>query len=271
MQVARRTIRFANYLSPLLQDTYTYIANSIAIRIGHPVIFNTGQSLDEFTRGQVDVGFLCGLLYVHMTGGEEACPVELLAAPVLPAARYLGRPLYFSDVIVRAASRYSSFKDLAGCDWAYNECGSHSGCNLVNYSLLEHGLAPDYFGRLVKSGSHLNSLRMVLSGEADAAAIDSHLLDVVLCRDAQMSARIRVIDMLGPSAIPPIVVAKQLDPALKCALQEMLITLHKDPFSAQVLHEGGIERFVPVQDECYDDIRHMFARVQATEFPRAFH
>ncbi len=271
MLTARQTIHFANYLSPLLQETYTYIAHSMSIRIGHPVVLSTGQNIDEFTHGLVDVGFLCGLLYVHMTGGEEACPVELLAAPVLPAARYLGQPLYFSDVIVRAASRYSSFTDLAGCTWAYNERGSHSGCNLVNYSLLERGLLPGYFGRLVKSGSHLNSLHMVLSGEADAAAIDSHILDVVLQRDAQLAARIRVVDMLGPSAIPPIVVAKRLDPAIKRALQEMLITLHHDPFSAQVLREGGIERFVPVQDECYDDIRHMLMRVQATDFQYAFH
>ncbi len=266
---ARPLIRFANYLSPLLHETYTYIANSMSIRVGNPIVLNIGQNFDEFTHGLVDVGFLCGLLYVRMAA-EEACPVELLAAPVLTGARYLGQPIYFSDVIVRAASQYASFNDLQGCIWAYNEGASHSGCNLVNYSLLERGLSPSYFGGLVKSGSHLKSLYMVLTGEADAAAIDSHILDVILRRDAQLAARIRVVDTLGPSAIPPVIVAKRLDPAIKRALQEMLVTMHNDPFSAQILQEGGIERFVLVDDECYDDIRHMFASVQATDFPRAF-
>ncbi|MBA2682737.1 MAG: PhnD/SsuA/transferrin family substrate-binding protein, partial [Ktedonobacteraceae bacterium] len=129
---------------------------------------------------------------------------------------------------------------------------------------------PDYFGSLVKSGSHLSSLRMVLTGTADAAAIDSHLLDVVLRRDVQAAAGIRVIDILGPSAVPPIVVARRLDPDLKSTLRERLVTLHTDPFSAQVLREGGVERFVPVDDEWYDDIRAMYTRVQATDFPYAF-
>ncbi len=263
------TIRFVNYLSPLLQEMYTSIAKIVSMRLGCPTIINTSQNLDAFGDGHADVGFLCGLLYTHMTAWE-ACPVELLAAPVLCGARYQGRPVYFSDVIVRATSQHSSFADLRGCVWAYNEGASHSGCNLVNYTLLKRGLAPDYFGRLVKSGSHLNSLRMILTGEADAAAIDSHLLDVVLRNDLQAQTNIRVVDVLGPSAVPPVVVARRLDPALKRSLREMLITLHNDPFSARVLQEGGIERFVPVDDGCYDDIREMFACVQTTDFPRSF-
>ena len=267
---SRPTIRFVNYLSPLLQEMYTYIAHSMSIYTGHPTTLSTSQHLDEFIDGRADVGFLCGLLYTHLTS-REACPVELLAAPVLTGVRYEGRPCYFSDVIVHADSSFSSFADLGGCTWAYNEGASHSGCNLVNYSLLERGKSPDYFGALVKSGSHLNSLHMVLAGEADAAAIDSHLLDVVLRRDARAAAGIRVVDVLGPSAVPPIVVARRLDPDLKHTLREMLVTMHNDPFSARVLREGGIERFVPVDDECYDDIRSMYARVQATDFPHVFH
>lgn len=263
------TIRFVNYLSPLLQEMYNYIANSMSIRLGRPAVVSISQNLDEFAEERADVGFLCGLLYVRMAAWES-CPIELLAAPVLSGTRYLEQPLYFSDVIVRAASQYSSFADLQGCTWAYNEGASHSGCNLVNYTLLERGLSPHYFGRLVKSGSHLNSLDMVLAGEADAAAIDSHLLDVVLRNDERAATGIRVVDMFGPSAIPPVVVARRLDPALKRFLRETLITMHCDPFSARFLRECGIERFVSVDDGCYDDIRHMLARVQATDFPLAF-
>lgn len=266
----RPTIRFANYLSSLLQETYAYIAHTAAIRTGYPTRLTVEQDLSAFARGQVDVGFLCGLLYVLQTG-QAACPVELLAAPVLTGTRYQEQPIYFSDVVVRADSRYTSFADLQGCCWAYNEGASHSGCNLVNYSLLERQLSPQYFARLLKSGSHLQSLRMVLDGEADATAIDSHVLDVALRQDKEAAAQVRTVAMLGPSAIPPVIVAKRLDPGLKRALQEVLVTLHQDAFSAQVLREGGIERFVPVQDEHYDSIRHMYARVQATDFPQAFH
>lgn len=260
------TLRFANFLSPVLQRTYEHIATYIGERIGSPTLLTTGQSVEEFAMGQADVGFLCGLLYVHMTS-QAAFPAELLAAPVLQGKRYQGRPIYFSDVVVRRESRYTSFDDLEGCIWAYNERESHSGCNLVCYSLLECGKPPRYFGKTLRTGSHRASLQAVLEGRADATALDSHMLDVFLLQHEDIAAQLRVIAMLGPSTIPPVVVSKRLDCALKCKLREVLCTMHQDAVGANWLKEGLIDRFVLIADEQYQDLREMFARVQRDEFP----
>lgn len=260
------TIRFANFLSPLLQQTYEHIATFAGMRLEVPTVLGVGQTLEEFERGQTDVGFLCGLLYVQMRRWPD-CPIEVLAAPVLQEKRYLGLPIYFSDVIVRRDSPYTTFDDLQGCVWAYNERASHSGCNIVCYSLLEREKAPDYFGKTVKSGSHLSSLRMVLDGRADATAIDSHVFAAAQQREPQLAEQLRVIDAFGPSAMPPVVVAKRLDDDLKRRLQNALVTMHTDPAAAAHLREGLIERFVPVTDDHYDDMRAMLDRVQTTQFP----
>src|SRR5207302_3336129 len=135
---------------------------------------------------------------------------------------YRHKPIYFSDVIVRSDSPYASFDDLGSCVWAYNERESHSGCKLVCYSLLERGKGPDYFGKTVKSGSHLRSLEMVMEGKADAAAIDSHLSDLLHSRDEGLARKLRVVDVLGPSSIPPVVVSRRLDNELKGKLQDAL-------------------------------------------------
>ena len=137
---------------------------------GIPTQLTVGQSLEEFAEGQADIGFLCGLLYTHVAD-QPTCPVELLAAPILQGERYQGKPIYFSDVIVRRETRYNSFDDLQGCRWAYNEPASHSGYNLVCYSLLERGKSPHYFGKTLKTGSHLASLQAVLEGRVDATAL----------------------------------------------------------------------------------------------------
>ena len=71
--------------------------------------------------------------------------------------------------------------------------------------------------------------------------------------------------MLGPSTIPPVVVAKSVDAELKHQIQEALVTLHHDDYAISQLHKGSIERFVPITNEHYQDIRDMFLRVQATE------
>src|SRR6266487_3640474 len=259
------TINFATFLSPVLHKTYEYIACYIGKQTGLPASLSIGQSLEDFATGTVSVGFLCGLLYVRVTD-RPGCPLELLAAPVLQGQRYQHRPVYYSDLIVRNDSPYTTFDDLRGCMWAYNERTSHSGCNLVCYSLLERRKSPAYFGETVATGSHLQSLQAVLEGRAHAAALDSHMLDVLLLEKPELAAKIRVIDMLGPSTIPPIVVAKKLDARIKRRIQATLISMHEDPRAASELRKGLIERFVPVCDEDYDDIRAMLARVQEIEF-----
>lgn len=260
------TIRFATFLSPILYATYEHIARYIGEKVGHPITLRVGQSFEEFAEGQIDVAFICGLPYVRLAS-QYNCPVELLAAPVLIGKRYQQRPIYFSDVIVRHESPYTCFDDLRGCVWAYNERASHSGCNLICYSLLERGKSSDHFGETVKSGSHLRSLEMVLEGEADATAIDSHLLDVLRSRDEELASRLRVVDVLGPSSIPPVVVSKTMDNELKCKLREALVTMHLDDYGAKGLREGLIEWFVTVADEDYGDLRRMLGEVEEVEFP----
>jgi len=263
---AMRQLRFATFLSPLLYGTYEYIARYVGEHIGYPARLTVGQSFEELAEGLVDISFLCGLPYVRMRR-QASCPIELLAAPVLEGKRYQGKPMYFSDVIVLQKSPYRCLDDLRGCTWAYNERASHSGCNLVCYSLLTRGKPPHYFGRTISSGSHQRSLQMVLEGQADATAIDSHLLDVLLARDAGLAARLRIIDSLGPSTIPPIAVSKSLNSELKCRIQAVLLAMHTDPEAASKLQEGLIERFVPIADEQYDDIREMLVQVEKMEFP----
>ncbi len=266
MDNATATIHFATFLSPILYATYEHIARYLGEKVGFPTTLRVGQSFEEFAKGQIDVAFICGLPYVRMTSLNN-CPVELLAAPVLIGKRYQHRPIYFSDVIVRSESQHTCFDDLRGCVWAYNERASHSGCNLVCHSLLERGKSPEYFGETVKSGSHLRSIEMVLQGEVDAAAIDSHLMDVLRSKDQELAARLRVVDMLGPSSIPPVVVSKMMDNELKCKMQETLVTMHLDDCGAKQLREGLIERFAIVTDEDYGDLRGILDRVEGVEFP----
>ena len=262
-----QTLRCANYLSPLLHETYATIVRYLGEQLGYPVSLSIGHSTDDFAHDLVDLGFLCGLLYVHTTR-KEPRQVEVLAAPVLTGTRYGGQPIYFSDLIVRQGSSYASFADLRGCRWAYNELASHSGWNLVHSTLNRRGETPAYFSQLLKSGSHLRSLEMVLAGEADATAIDSHLLDVLRQRDPLLATQLRVIDVFGPSPIPPLAISTRLDIRTKLHLQALLTTMHQDTRLARLLNQGCIERFVTVNDQDYLPLRDMFDLVQGLAQPQ---
>ncbi|GAC1662004.1 MAG: hypothetical protein PVS3B1_37590 [Ktedonobacteraceae bacterium] len=256
------TLRFATFLSPVLYDTYEYIAHYVGERLGYRATLSVGQAWEQFAKGEVDAGFLCGLPYARLSS-LPACPIELLAAPVVQGPRYQGKPIYFSDVIVRSDSPYATLEHLQGRVWAYNELASHSGYNIVLHSLLQRGKRVPFFGEMLKTGAHLRSLQTVLEGKADATAIDSHVYDVWRLQHPDLARQLRVIEMFGPTTIPPVVASIKLDKVLKRSIQEILVTMHLDQIAANQLRHGLIERFVVVSDEDYADIRQIALSVDS--------
>ena len=179
------------------------------------------------------------------------------ASSYLRHPRYQNRPIYFSDVVVRRDSHFRTFADLRGASWAYNERESHSGYNVVRYHLATHGEESAYFGDVVESGAHLTSLRMILERQVDASAIDSVVLGLESQRRPALRAAIRVIESLGPSPIPPLVVSRSLPPGIRNTLRESLLHMHEDTHGQTILANIRIVRFACVEDRDYDAIRSM--------------
>jgi len=255
-------LRFATFLAPNMLPVYRCLADRVGQRLGCRVELVVGRSFDQFERGEADLGVLCGLPYVRLADRRPPV-VEPLAAPVLHGGRYAGRPVYYSDVIVLRDSPIGSLKKLRGCSWAYNEPASHSGHTVTLYSLVRMGGRPGFFARVVEAGFHQRAIRLVASGAVDAAAIDSQVLAIELRDHPELGAGLRIIGSFGPSTIQPVVAASRLPEALKHEVRELLVTLADDPAARPVLDYGLIDRFAPIGDAAYDDIRAILATIEA--------
>jgi phosphonate transport system substrate-binding protein len=256
------TLRFATFLAPNMLPVYRFLAERISDRLGRPVELVVGTSFEQFERGEADLGVICGLPYVWLADRHSA-PVEPLAAPVLVGARYGGRPIYYSDVIVRHDSPITCLEELRGRSWAYNEPTSHSGHTVTLYSLVTIGARPGFLGPVVEAAFHQRAIRMVHSGSVDAAAIDSQVLAIELRNHPRLADGLRAIGAFGPSTIQPVVAASRLPDQLKDQVREILVTLAGDPAARPILAYGLIDRFTPVGDAAYDDIRAMLATIEA--------
>jgi phosphonate transport system substrate-binding protein len=258
-------LRIATFLAPNMLPVYEFVADAIGREIGTGAELVVGASFDQFANGEIDAGFICGLPYVQLARQTPA-PVEVLAAPVIRGDRYAGRPIYFSDVIVRRNSPVRTFADLRGLSWAYNDLESHSGYNLTRHYLVMMGEKRGFFGRVVEAGFHQRAMRMVAAGEVDAAAIDSQVLAIELRDHSNLAEELRVIGTLGPSTIQPVVAARHLPVDVKVALRAALIRIGDDPAGRAALAKGFVERFVPVTDGDYDDIRMMLVTAEQSGF-----
>lgn len=253
-------IRIVSLMAPNADPFYRALAPALAASTGLPVELVEEEPWQErqrrFEGGGAEVAFACGVYYTRQVD-EHRRPLDLLAAPVPAAPRYNARPVYFSDIVVRRESPFKSFDQLRGASLAYNEPGSHSGYNIIRWHLSRRGLPGSYFGHVVEAGAHQTAVRLVAAGEADAAAIDTLVLETELHEHPWLAERLRVIHTLGPSPIPPAVAAPHLPEEQRQALRDALLRLHQSETGRRALSLGRFSRFTPVADHQYARIRRM--------------
>src|SRR3989442_4246651 len=144
-----------------------------------------------WARDDLGCVFMCG--YPWAMRSERP---HLLAAPVPSPPRYEGRPIYFTDFVVRADSAYRTLEDTFGGRIAYSIEHSHSGYNAARFHLLGYR-RPDRatFYSAVVGPLHrqLPVIDAVLDGPADVWPVDAYGLELRPPSAAEPARRLRVV------------------------------------------------------------------------------
>ncbi len=269
-----KPLRLRTYLTPSVpRPLFAYLADYLGERLGMPTELQIethhsgpprGQ-LDPFTEGTLDIGFFCAPPYIWLLE-RPTPPVELLPfGLVFEDPRGAGRPVYFSDIVVRKDHPARSFADLVNARWGYNDRESLSGYYSVVQTAAEHGADATFLGRLRDMGSHLASLRALRRGAIDAAAIDSTVLALRRRRDPGLRADLRVVHGLGPWPIQPIVMRRSLPARLKTRLTAAIGALGETAERRRALRRWLVSGVAPMTDADFDVERAALARAQALE------
>ena len=263
--MSRPSLRAVTFLAPNMFRVYQAITDAVGKHLGLEINLAVGENYDDVS--QADLCFICGLPYVLRTRPRvNPASLEAIAAPVLVGERYQGKPIYFSDVIVRRDSPYQSFVDLRGCSWAFNEEESQSGYGITRYTLVKLGETTGFFGKVSKAGFHQKAIRMVCDGEVDATAIDSQVLAVELRNHPNLADHLRIVGVFGPSTVQPIAVSTTLTKSLKEDIRSALLHIHNIATVRAEFDRNFIDRIAAVGDSTYDDIREMLAVCERANF-----
>ncbi len=251
---------FTTWLAPgLPEPLFQVIAAHVSAGLGRscelsvePKISGPMRQEDNrFITGLTDVGFLCPPSFLWLTDGPAPSVTLVPLAPVYDDPRSEGRPVYFSDVVVRTESDIATFADLGGRRIGFNDHSSLSGYIGLLAELEAAGLDTTFFGEFVCVGSHRNALSMIAAGELDAAAIDSN---VHLAWERESPARpgtTRSVASLGPHPAQPIVVRADAAEELVGPIVEQL----RRPRVLASVRPYGIVGFAPISSADYESLR----------------
>ncbi|KAH9629460.1 hypothetical protein HF086_015790 [Spodoptera exigua] len=211
---------------------------------------------DPFSTNKVDLAFMTASAYIKLREKKNG-NIELL--PVTPVFAHQmneeNKPGYFSDIIIHSdkkAHNVNTLLDLRGCTFAYSDEESLSGSKIVLKTLKEKGENASFFGSLLRSGSHLSSAQMVLSKQAEWAAVDSTTLLFSKKFMYDGGKDIITLETLGRLPPYPIVVNAKLHEETKKAITNALLRLPQTQQWKNKFAKFGIIKFEVNSDVAYN-------------------
>lgn len=263
-----RRLQFTTWLATGLPERlFDTIASHVSRGLGCDYVLTVESEIsgplepsqDRFATAATDIGFLCPPSLLWLTGRDPPSIELVPMAPVYDDPRSKGRPVYFSDVMVRADSGLTSFDDLAAKRVGYNEQASLSGYSCMMAMLARQGRNESFFGEFRQVGSHRRALSMIVNGDLDAAAIDANVLQAWRQESPDEAGLLRSVETLGPHPVQPIVVrsglAHELVDAVAAELTRPTLTLALEPFR--------ITGFAPISMDDYEVVRTMLQLVSS--------
>lgn len=193
-----------------------------------------------WTRADLGCVFMCG--YPIALG---LAPVTPIAAPIPRAAWAGGRPVYRSDLIVRADAPFRALEDTFGGTAGWTVEHSHSGFNAFRHHLLGYRTAarPRLYARML---GHLVTARAILdsvrAGRIDVGPLDAYWHLLIARHQPELTAGIRVLASTDVAPIPAFVAAAGAAPELVARLRAAFLDAATRswfaPFGDQLLLDG---------------------------------
>jgi ABC-type phosphate/phosphonate transport system substrate-binding protein len=224
-----------------------------------------------WSRDDLGCAFICGYPWSTWQDAGVARP-RLLAAPLPSPARYEGRAVYCTDIVVRADSPTADVEALRGVRFAYTAEHSQSGYQAPRALFAARAMrvaGGRFFGDVVGPLQTPRAVvAAVLQNRADAGPLDSWWHDLLRRHDPGTAARLRTIARTPMTAIPPLVAAASVPESLCERLTATLEAVGAEAALRDLragLLIGGFARAAP---DRYAALAESAQRVDATGYLR---
>jgi ABC-type phosphate/phosphonate transport system substrate-binding protein len=221
-------------------------------------------------RADLGCAFICGYPWTTWADPAIAQP-RLLAAPVPSGARYAGRAVYCTDIVVRADSRHADIDALRGSRFAYTVEHSQSGYQAPRAYVADRAMRDGgHFFADVVGPLHTPRavVAAVLAGRADAGPLDSWWHDLLERHEPATAARLRTIASTPMTPVPPLVAAAEVPEAIHGRLTAALERVGTHDALRALREQLLIDGFTRVAPDDYASLADSARSIDALGYPR---
>jgi ABC-type phosphate/phosphonate transport system substrate-binding protein len=216
-----------------------------------------------WARNDIGAAMMCGLPFSQ----REPQPT-LIAAPIPSPSRYDGKPVYFTDIVVRADSPFHALEETFGGVVGYTLADSLSG-GVALATHLQHyrgTTRPRLYRKSVGNLVHARGVIDALAaGSIDVGPLDSYYHDLLHRNDPSFAARVRTIASTPALPIPPLVATAAISAAELQRLRAALRAASESSDMAAVMERLLLKGFAFPSPADYSHLALMPSRI-ATSF-----
>jgi ABC-type phosphate/phosphonate transport system substrate-binding protein len=257
-------------VTPAVETVWRTLLGHVTEEAGVPlqyVAYPAPQPLEDlWSRPDLGCVFMCGYPLAL-----QLAAVVPIAAPVPRAPWAGGRPLYRSDLIVRADSPYITLEDTFGGRAGWTVEHSHSGFNAFRHHLLSYRtpqrprLYREMVPNLVTARAILDAVR---EGRIDVGPLDAYWHLLVAKHAPALVEGVRVLVSTDTATLPAFVAAASTPAATVDALRTAFAGAARQPWFGELADALLIEGFTPVDAVDYARTLEWDQQARAEGYPR---
>jgi len=248
-------------VSARLGQAYEALLFAVAQEAGEAICLESPSDLPSFWRRRdLLLSQTCGYPYMTQLRGH----VTLVATPCYNFAGCSGSD-YSSVIVVREDADVGGLADARGLVVAVNDLNSNSGMNVLRHAVAPLARDGRFFGKVIQSGSHAASVRMVRQGAADIAAVDCVTWGYLAQEDAGAVRGLKVLRYSVASPGLPLIAGGDVEEELVLRLREAL--LRPTSRLRELMEVLNIRAFEYRHDADYERILQLQNEAEAAGYP----
>jgi phosphonate transport system substrate-binding protein len=238
-----------------LQPLFTDLQSALAMPVEVVMPSSYGSVIEGMLAGAVDLAHLGPAAYVS---AKKADPRVTAFATMSRQTSPLedDSAFYYSILVVRSDSPYATIGSLRGKKLALVDPDSTSGGLIPKaiFPRVTHSPLDKYFGQIVYTGAHDQSLLALTRKQTDAIFLSSSTLAESIENGKIKQADLRILWRSEPIPRDPFVLRGQLCADIQNKIKAVFLD-HGGNANKVLMNNLKGTRFVPIQDQDYHMVR----------------
>ncbi len=194
-------------------------------------------------------GQACGFPYARFHKQD----LRIVAVPRYDAPHCEGTR-HCSVIVARDSDGRRELDAFRGARAAINDPVSNTGLNLLRHTVAEHCGPGQFFRGMVRTGSHIASMRAVAAGEAELAAIDAVTFAATGTSYPGLTDGLKIIAVSRKVPALPFVTARATPEPVAALVQEALLAAMQAPELAEARAALFLLGAEPIAADAYGEV-----------------